>query len=171
VAAIALAVVLLLAACDEADALFVSTERCEVTIADHVVSIEYPSAWSTNDAIEGGSSSCLFFGPDLPHPTTEPPASAAITVGGVGGPATFPHGWISREETVVAGRPAWRVEERVPSPTSPDLETLQLVYWISLGQSRDEGPTLVMRTATEDAGADNLNKAVLDRIVARLAID
>jgi hypothetical protein len=167
----ALALVLLLAACDEADALFVSTERCEVTIADHEVRVEYPSAWSTNDAIEGGTPSCLFFGPELEHPTVEPPSGAAITFGGVGGPAMFPYEWVSREETVVAGRPAWRVEERVPSPDTPDQQTLQLVYWVSFGRSRDEGPTLVARTATEDAGDYTLNKAALDRMMARLAID
>jgi hypothetical protein len=154
----------------QADLLFATPERCDLSIADHIISIPFPSYWSTNDAIEEGAPSCIWFGPNLTHPTTEPPADAAIGVGGVGGPAVFPYKWVSREETTVAGRPAWRVEEWVPSPSGPYEETLQLVYWVSLGDSRDDGPTLVARTATDDVGHYALNKAVLDRMMATLAI-
>lgn len=153
-----------------ADLLFGVSDSCELAVADYWVSIPFPSSWPTNEAIEEGAPSCVWFGPNLAHPTMEPPADAPITFGGVGGPAVFPYEWVSREETTVAGRPAWRVEEWVPSPTNPDEETLQLVYWVSLGASRDDGPTLVARTATEDTGQYALNKAVLDRMMASLTI-
>jgi len=159
----------------EADRLFATPQQCEVTLAGNAVAISFPSAWSTNDAVDGsgGISACMWFGPDdlvIPDPLTQAPAGVAITVGSVGGPATFQHEWISREETTIAGRPAWRVEESVPSPTNAGKETLQLVYWVSLGATSADGPTLVALTATEEAGNYALNKAVLDRMMARLAI-
>ena len=58
----------------------------------------------------------------------------------------------------------------MPSPTNAGKETLQLVYWVSLGATSADGPTLVALTATEEAGNYALNKAVLDRMMARLAI-
>jgi hypothetical protein len=155
----------------EADLLFATSERCERSIPGGVVSIEFPSAWSTNDAIAEGDPSCVFFGPNLDHPTLEPPTDWAVVVGGVDGPPMFSHEWVSREETTVDGRPGWRVEEWVPSSSASGRETLQLVYWISLGASRNDGPNIVARSATEDAGHYALNKAVLDRMIATLAID
>jgi hypothetical protein len=155
----------------DADRLFAASERCESARAGYVVTIPYPGAWATNDAIEDeGISRCVWFGPDeldIPDPLTQAPEGVAITVGGVGGPANFPYVWISREETTVAGRPAWRVEEWVPSQDNETRETRQLVYWVSLEAG---GPTLVARTATEDAGNYALNKAVLDRMMAELTI-
>ena len=159
----------------EADRLFATPQQCEVILAGHAVSIAFPGAWSTNAAIggSGGISACLWFGPDdliIPDPLTQAPEGVAISLGSVGGPAAFHYEWISREEIAIAGRPAWRVEESVPSPSNEANETLQLVYWISLGATSSDGPTMVARTATEEAGNYALNKAVLDRMMASLAI-
>jgi hypothetical protein len=153
----------------EADLLFGSTQRCDLVLGEHTMIIEFPGSWATNELIAGGDPSCIHFGP------VGAPGDWAIGFGSVGGPATFStRGWVTREETIVAGRPAWRVEEWVPAPSSsgsPSKETLWLVYWVSLGTSRESGPTLIARTATEDAGDYMLNKAVLDRMMARLKIE
>lgn len=159
----------------EANRLFASPQQCELTLAGHLVGITFPGAWSTNDAVEGegGIPACLWFGPDdlvITDPLTQAPEGVAIGVGSVGGPAVFHREWISLEETTIAGRPAWRVEESVPSPNNADEETLQLVYWVSLGATSTDGPTLVARTATEEAGNYALNKAVLDRMMASLTV-
>jgi hypothetical protein len=136
-----------------------------------LVTITFPAAWSTNAAIADEEiPACVWFGPDVVvhRLLTEDPEGAAITIGAVGGPAVFHREWISREQTTIAGRPAWRVEESVPSPSSEASETHQLVFWISLGATSTDGPTLVARTATEEAGNYALNKAVLDRMMATL---
>jgi hypothetical protein len=160
----------------EADRLFATPQRCELTLAGHRVSITFPGAWSTNDVVDGsgGISACVWFAPNdlvIPDPLTQAPEGVAISVGSVGGPAKFSHEWISREETTIAGRPAWRVEESAASPSNADEETLQLVYWISLAATSTDGPTLVARTATEEAGNYVLNKAVLDRMMASLVVE
>lgn len=159
----------------EADRLFATPQQCEATLAGHAVAITFPAAWFTNDAVDGsgGISACLWFGPDdliIPDPLTQAPEGVAISLGSVGGPAVFQHEWISREETTIAGRPAWRVEESLPSSNDGDKDTRQLVYWVLLGTTPTDGPTLVSRTAPEEAGNYALNKAVLDRMMATLAV-
>jgi hypothetical protein len=160
----------------EVDRLFTSTETCTTTLADHVVEVTLPEAWSANEPTDD-QPGCIWFGPtpsEAEASSGAPPPGVAITLGSVGGPEEPRSGSVrelSREELIVSGRPAARVELAEPKEDAPDVEVIRLTYWVSVGPNTDAGPTIVATTSTDAAGNYPIYMAVLDRIMDLVVIN
>ncbi len=155
------------------DRLFADTTECRVELAGHTVTITYPVTWWTNEASADSPPSCLWFAPQplvLPVPLTTRPAGVAITFGSAGGPFGSWGTPALTADVTIADREGIRVEEL--GGTSGYGDGLPaLVYQVALGETPTDGPTLVAVTTEEDFGDYALNKAVLDRMMALLAIE
>jgi hypothetical protein len=148
----------------EADRLFGDRDSC--TNIDDGFSVEFPDAWWTNTAI-GDVTPCNWFAPTT-FGVTDPsqvPAEIAITITWMDGDSGSFDEEISRESGIVGGtQPAVRVEyERSDGGR-------YYVYQVQLGPTPEEGPNLLARTSTDMAGDYELNKAVLDRIMATMEL-
>lgn len=149
--------------------LFASTQDCDTKIAGHTISIAYPSSWW---AFSGGDGTppCVWMAPRtvaVPSPLTSRPAGTIITFGAVGGGPAIAGDALATTVNV-AGRASVRVEETGASPTAGQRA---LLYWVPLGPNGD-GPTLVATTEEAAGGVDyELNKAILDKVMAELRIE
>lgn len=148
----------------EADLLFGDRDSC--TSVDDGFRVDFPDAWWTNTAI-GDVTPCNWFAPTT-FGVTDPsrvPAEIAITITWMEGDSGSFDEEISRESGVVGGtQPAVRVEyERNDGGR-------YYVYQVQLGPTPEEGPNLLARTSTDMAGDYELNKAVLDRIIATMEL-
>jgi len=157
------------AANPEADALFLDRDDCENSADGY--RLQFPDAWYTNTAI-GDVEPCSWFSPtfyEVPDPS-QVPAEIAITIEYLESDAgTSTDEAISRELGIVgATQPAVRVEYRPDDRSARPANWRAYVYVVQLGPTEEEGPNLVLRTATDMGGGYELNKAVLDRIVATL---
>ena len=152
-----------------ADTLFLDRDRC-ANEADGY-RLEFPDAWYTNTAI-GDVEPCSWFSPtfyEVDDPSEVPP-EIAITieflesdVGTTTGEA------LSRDFGIVGGtQAAVRVEYGPDERSAQPANWRSYVYVVQLGPTEEEGPNLVLGTSTEMGGDYDLNKAVLDRIVATL---
>jgi hypothetical protein len=159
------------AANPEADALFLDRDDCE-NAADGY-RLEFPDAWYTNTAI-GDVEPCSWFSPtsyEISDPSEVPP-EIAITIeyleSDIG---TSTDEAISREFGIVGGtQQAVRVEYGPGEQSAQPADWRAYWYVVQLGPTEEEGPNLVLRTSTEMGGDYELNKAVLDRIVATLEL-
>lgn len=159
----------------EADRLFVRTETCSTTLAGHIIEVTFPETWSASEATDD-QPGCIWFGPTPfeaeASPSAQPPG-VAITFGSVGGPEEPQSRSVeelSRDEMIVSGMPAARVELAEPPDGAGQEGVVRLTYWISLGVSSDAGPMIVATTSTDDAGKYVINKAVLDRMIEGIVI-
>lgn len=159
----------------EADRLFARTETCSTTLADRIIEVTIPETWSANEATED-QPVCIWFGPapfELDASPSARPRGVVIALGSVGGPEE-PQSTsveeLSRDELIVSGKPAARVELAEPPDGAGQEGGVQLTYWISLGASSDAGPMIVATTSTDDAGNYVINKAVLDRMMEGIVI-
>ena len=157
------------AANPQADALFLDRDECE-NAADGY-RLEFPDAWYTNTAI-GDVEPCSWFSPtfyEVDDPSEVPP-EIAITIEYLKGDVGTTMGEaVSREFGIVGGtQTAVRVEYRPDERSAQPADWRAYEYVIQLGPTEEEGPNLVLRTATDMGGDYDLNKAVLDRIVATL---
>jgi len=112
-------------------------------------------------------SPCAWFSPtfyEVSDPTVVPD-EIAVTVEWTEGDSGSFDDDISRDFGLVGRtQPAVRVEyERADGGR-------YLVYQVQLGPTPEEGPNLVARTSTDMAGDYELNKAVLDRIIATMEL-
>jgi hypothetical protein len=140
----------------EADTLFLERDTCE-NLRDGY-QLEFPEDWYTNTEI-GRFPPCIWFSPDfytVPDPT-QVPDEIAIEIEYMEGDSGSFEDPISREFVVVGGQDAVRVEYED-----------SYLYQIQLGRTPEEGPNLVVRTTTEMGGDYELNKAVLDRMMATI---
>lgn len=140
----------------DADALFVSRETCESV--DEGFRLAYPDAWFTNTAV-GDRGPCAWFAPaafEVDDPD-EVPEGVVITIEIVDEDLYGAEDAPDRESGLVGEtQNAVRVEED---------GTYR--YLVQLGPP-GTGPTLVASTS-EDLGGDyELNKAILDRIIATM---
>lgn len=141
----------------EADALFIERDECQ-NLRDGY-QLEFPDDWYTNTEI-GRFPPCIWFAPGfytVPD-VTQVPAEIAITIEYMDGDVGSFEDPIRREFVVVGGQDAVRVEDE-------DVYR----YQIQLGPTPEEGPNLVVTTSREMGGDFELNKAVLDRIMATIA--
>lgn len=144
----------------EADALFIDRDTCMNERDNYEVS--FPDDWWTNTEFGNGRyPACIWFSPTFYEVPDENavPDEIAITIewfpGGVG---RHDADIVDRADVIVGGQAASRVEW--------DDDT----YWyvIQLGPTPEEGPNLLVATSTEMGGEYELNKAVMDRMMATI---
>ena len=157
------------AANPEADALFLDRDDCENDANGY--RLEFPDAWYTNTAI-GEVEPCSWFSPtfyEVSDPSEVPPEIAVTIENLESDVGTFEGQEVSRASGIVGGtQRAVRVEYRPDERSAQAANWREYVYVVQLGPTEEEGPNLVLRTATDMGGDYELNKAVLDRIVATL---
>jgi hypothetical protein len=145
----------------EADALMDETFDCQNL--DDGYQVDFPAEWNTNAEL-GGVPTCSWFAP-TEYETGAPgdvPDEVAIEIlfmdadrlpdrdGGAGS-----------EGLIGATQPAYRV-------AVTDGDETAYLYVVQLGPTLEEGPNLVARTTTEMGGDFDLNRAVLDRMMATM---
>jgi hypothetical protein len=142
----------------EADSLFLDRDTCSNERDNYEVA--FPDEWYTNTEI-GRNPACVWFSPtdyDVPDPSVVPD-EIAITIEWVEGDiGRNDADALSREDVLVGGQNASRVEWNDEA------------YWytIQLGPSPEEGPNLLVATSAEMGGDYELNKAVMDRMMATI---
>jgi hypothetical protein len=142
----------------EADALFLDRDTCSNPRDNYEVT--FPDDWWTNTEI-GRNPPCVWFSPtyyEVPDPTVVPDEIAITITWFTGDVGRTDADASSREIVTVGGQRATRVE------WDDD------VYWyvIELGPTPEEGPNLLVETSTEMGGDYELNKAVMDRMMATI---
>ena len=149
----------------EADELFLDRDEC--TNPQDGYQLEFPDDWWTNTEI-ARFPACVWFSPTFYEVAdeTQRPDEIAIEIFWLAGDRGYFTEGISREDVEVGLQAAVRLEvEGTPDdPTSGS----SYEYVIRLGPTPEEGPNLVARTDTSMGGDYELNKAVLDRIMATI---
>jgi hypothetical protein len=152
----------------EADALFLDRDRCENRRDGY--QLQYPDEWYTNTEYRDFAP-CVWFSPTFYETDGDSvPPEIAITVQWVAGDVGSFDEELSREEGEVGLQPAVRAEYAgagTPGSEFPP-EWRMYRYVIQLGRTPEEGPNLVVTTTNEMGGDYELNKAVLDRILATI---
>jgi hypothetical protein len=154
----------------EADSLFLDRDECENS--EDGYRLEFPEAWYTNTEI-GDVPACSWFSPTFyeADESGDVPPEIAIPITYLTGDSGSFEEDISREEVMVgATQPAVRVEYRGAEGEGgmKPADWRQYVYVVQLGPTEEEGPNLLVQTNTDMGGDYELNKAVLDRIMATI---
>lgn len=157
-----------IAANPAADALFLDRDECQ-NLRDGY-QLQFPDEWYTNTEYRNFAP-CVWFSPTSYETDGDSvPPEIAITIEWVGGDVGFTNEELSRAEGEIGLQPAVRIEEAGAgtegSEFPPDWRSY--TYVIQLGRTPEEGPNLVVRTTNEMGGDYELNKAVLDRILATI---
>ncbi len=154
----------------DADTLFLDRDECENS--EDGYRLQFPDAWYTNTEI-GDVPACSWFSPTFyeADDSGDVPAEIAITVEYLDGDYGSFEEMVSREEVIVgstqiANRVEWRGAEGEGGLMPTDWR--QYEYLVQLGPTEEEGPNLLVQTNTEMGGDYELNKAVLDRIMATI---
>lgn len=149
----------------DADALFLDRDEC-VNRQDGY-QLQFPDDWWTNTAI-ARFPACVWFSPtfyEVPD-ETQRPEEIALEIFWVGGD----YGWFteefSRQEVAVGTQRGVRAE--IAGTSDDPANGTTYLYVVQLGPTAEEGPNLVARTDTDMGGDYDLNKAVLDRIMATM---
>ena len=145
----------------EADALMLDRFDCQNL--DDGYQVDFPTEWNTN-AEFGGVPTCSWFAP-TEYETGAPgtvPDDVAIEIFVMDGDRISGGDESDRREGFIgATQPAYRV-------VVTDGDETAYVYVVQLGPTLEEGPNLVARTTTEMGGDFDLNRAVLDRMMATM---
>lgn len=145
----------------EADALMVDRFDCQNL--DDGYQVEFPAEWNTNAEI-GGTPPCSWFAP-TEYETGAPgevPEEVAIEIFVIDDDRVHDGDERERAEGMIgATQPAYRV-------VVTDGDETAYLYVVQLGPTLAEGPNLVARTTTEMGGDFDLNRAVLDRMMATM---
>jgi hypothetical protein len=150
------------AANPDADALFAQRNSCQNL--DDGYQLDFPGAWNTN-AEFGAVPPCSWFAP-TEYETGAPgtvPDEVAVEIFRIEGERTYGSAEVTDREEGFVGvtQPAYRA-----TITTGDEVTYE--YVIQLGPTPEEGPNLVARTSSEMGGDFDLNRAVLDRMMATM---
>ena len=149
----------------EADSLFLDRDDC--TNPQDGYHLQFPEDWWTNTEI-ARFPACVWFSPTFYEVVdeTQRPDEIAIEIFWLAGDRGYLTESISREDVVVGFQSAVRIEVM---GTPDDMTSgTSYEYVIRLGPTPEEGPNLVARTDTSMAGDYELNKAVLDRMMATI---
>ena len=145
----------------EADALFADHFDCQNV--DDGYQVDFPAAWNTNAEL-GGVPTCSWFAP-TEYETGDPgqlPDEVAIEIFVIDGPREYLLEIIDEDSGFVGvTQPATRF--RVAGNDAESYE-----YVVQLGPTLEEGPNLVARTSSLMGGDYDLNRAVLDRMMATM---
>lgn len=154
----------------DADTLFLDRDECENS--EDGYRLQFPEAWYTNTEI-GDVPPCSWFSPTFyeADDSGDVPDEIAITIEYLDGDFGSFEELLSREEvlvgsTQIANRVEWRGAEGEGGMMPTDW--LQYAYLVQLGPTEEEGPNLLVQTNTDMGGDYELNKAVLDRIMATI---
>jgi len=140
-----------------ADALFLVRDDCQ-NLRDGY-QLQFPDDWYTNTEYRNFAP-CVWFSPDSYETDGDAvPPEIAITIEWMAGPPE------SRDAEVVADEDG---EVGFQSATRTEWDDDTYRYVIRLGRTLEEGPNLVVTTSAEMGGDYELNKAVLDRILATI---
>jgi hypothetical protein len=153
-----------------ADALFLDRDECANPTAGY--RLAFPDAWWTNTAF-GQIEPCSWFSPTFYEVTGDeaPPDEIAIVIAFVDGDVGFFEEIVSREVgRVGVTQDAVRIELRGAAGSGGQMpaEWREYAYIVQLGPTPEEGPNLYVRTATDMGGDYELNRAVLDRMMATI---
>lgn len=145
----------------EADTLFLERNTCQNV--DDGYEVQFPAEWNANAEIGAGAAApCSWFSPteyEVDDPNELPP-EVAITIEYREGDAGSFDDAISREAVIVGEtQEAVRVEYDD-----------RYLYRVQLGPTPEEGPNLLVQTTTEMGGDYELNRAVLDRMMATMEL-
>ncbi len=156
----------------DADALFLDRDTC--TNAEDGYRVAFPDAWWTNTPV-ADVGACAWYSPtdfDVDDPSEVPP-EIAITIEVIDGDVGTFLEILSRNEGLIGQTQSavrWEVRgtgtEGSEYPTSYRAYT----YVVRLGPTSEEGPNIRAHTDTNMAGDYELNKAVLDRIMATMEL-
>jgi hypothetical protein len=154
----------------EADSLFLEQDECE-NLEDGY-RLRFPDAWWTNTAFDE-TAPCVWFSPTSfeVDGSDDVPPEIAITITYTEGDSGSFETVVSRDFGIVGStQQAVRVEYRGAAGQGGTMppEWRSTVYQIQLGPTPEQGPNLVVRTTTDMGGDYELNKAVLDRIMATI---
>jgi hypothetical protein len=145
----------------EADALF--TERFTCENLDDGYRVEFPAEWNTNAEL-GGVAPCSWFAP-TEYETGDPgqvPDEVAIEIFVIDGERDYLLEVVDEDSGLIgATQPATRV--RLAGNDGEHYE-----YVVQLGPTLEDGPNLVVRTSSLMGGDFDLNRAVLDRMMATM---
>ena len=149
----------------EADALFEEPDSCRNPQDGYVLA--YPDPWYTNTEIRDVPA-CSWFSPtfyEVDDFATRPD-EIAIEIFWIAGGRAVDGELLTEERGIVGGQYATRLEVE----GTPDEATsgASYEYVIQLGRTPEEGPNLVARTDTSMGGDYELNKAILDRMMASI---
>ena len=148
-----------------ADSLFLDRDECENRQDGY--ELQFPDAWYTNTEIRDVPA-CSWFSPEVftVDDFDDIPDEIAIEIFWLAGDRGYHGEILARDEGIVGGQYAARVEVE----GTPDDATggTSYEYVIQLGPTPEEGPNLVARTDTDMGGDYELNRAVLDRMMATI---
>jgi hypothetical protein len=146
-----------IAANPAADALFLTRDQCENRRDGY--QLQFPDDWYTNTEYRNFAP-CVWFSPTFYETDGDTvPPEIAITIEWIAGvPESRSAEVVSEEDGEVGLQAATR--------TDWDDDTYR--YVIQLGPTLEDGPNLVVTTSAEMGGDYELNKAVLDRILATI---
>ena len=149
----------------DADALFAIQDSCRNPQDGYVLA--YPDSWYTNTEIRDVPA-CSWFSPSFyTVDDFDPlPPEIAIEIFWIEGDRGYTTDVLGSEDGLAGGQYATRVEVAGTAADATDGESYE--YLIQLGRTREEGPNLVARTDSGMGGDYELNRAVLDRIVASM---
>jgi hypothetical protein len=150
----------------EADALFLDRDDCQ-NLRDGY-QLVFPDDWYTNTEIRDVPP-CSWFSPGFytVDDGDDLPDEIAIEIFWLDGVYGYLEEPISRDEGMIAGQSAFRIETGGTSEDPAGGGTMY-EYVVQLGPPGEESPILVARTDTDMGGEYELNKAVLDRIMATM---
>jgi hypothetical protein len=150
-----------IAANAEADALMVDRFDCQNL--DDGYQVQFPAEWNANAEI-GGTPTCSWFAP-TEYETGAPgdvPDEVAIEIFVQDQDVAHTGDESERADGVIgATQPAYRL-------VVSDGDETTYLYVVQLGPTLEEGPNLVARTTSEMGGDFDLNRAVLDRMMATM---
>ena len=150
----------------EADALMVDADTCTNPAGGYTVS--YPDSWYTNTELDNVPA-CSWFSPTFYelNASGERPEEIAINITVFDGAVGFIWADLYSEQLTVDGFDARRAETGMTKDPDMPTDTFQYDYLVRLDANSD-GRKLWAFTGTDYGGDYELNKAILDRIMASL---
>lgn len=152
----------------EADALFADPDTC--TNPEGGYTVRYPDSWYTNTAI-GDVPACSWFSPTLYEVTERGsrPEEIAIEIRVFEGDVGFIWVDLYNEDVTIDGYSGRRYETGMTKDPEQPTDTFQYSYLAYLEPEQLEGGRKLWAfTGTDYGGEYELNRAVLDRIMASL---
>jgi hypothetical protein len=152
-----------------ADALFLERDACE-NLQDGY-QLQFPDDWYTNTEIRDVPA-CSWFAPEFytVDDFDEIPDEIAITIEWTPADSGSFEELLSTETGIVGGQSAVRAEWAGAQGDGGQMpaDWRMYRYQIQLGPTPEEGPNILVTTTTDMGGDYELNKAIMDRMMATI---